>query len=846
MKIIRGVSYLILSALLFVSTDSAILPVSTKIFQPVEGEEHEQERLKWIETIHRTAPGVDWRAMDEQVRWEKYREKLPRLKSNTSGDENIAGGLLTGRWIEKGSRNQAGRMHCVDIDFEEGKVYGASSGGNIWTGTLKGENWTCLTNHKQVKNVQFLRVFKMDDGHRRIMMAPRNTLLFYYSDDMGLTWRLGRGMENYRRNGYFIRAVTHPDGTIYLLMSQNGQTNYIFRSTDYGETFTRIVKMEHAAIYSDIWTNRFGNGNIYYVDRNQCYRLNESDKPELVGQINLSFSVKDIKQVQLAGCVTDTADFLYVMYKLDKSTRFFGSDNGGVSWSSRGENNEKAFMSNSFGVSNVNPNLLGFGGVNAYSSRDGARTWRAVNKWSEYYGDVKYRLHADIPEIEFFLKPDGSETVWISTDGGTFYSTDGMQSVSNVSLSGLNVSQYYSTYTIRDKPDYIFAGSQDQGFQQTFEEGEGPVNFRQTISGDYGHIVSANGGYSLWTVYPGFAMYYPDAISAGINMTWSFTGSNHFWMPPLMEDPYNADKVYLAGGTSSTGNHLWYLYIQGGEIAVTELPYDFSGGNENNWISAMAYSMINKDYRYVLNSGGQFFFSSDAGNNWEKSGDLGPRAHYFYGNSILASPVDINTIYLAGSGYSSASVYRSEDGGVSFSPMSNGLPHTLVFEIKSNEDGSLLFAATETGPYVYIASEDQWFDLSGLAAPDQTYWSVDYVPVIHTARFGTYGRGIWDFQIGTFLGTGENSRLTDASQGIFRCYPNPVNDELHIVLPENYGRLHYEVFHIDGHLVYTGEIRPGNKEIRILTGEWQAGVYLIRMTERQRTQVVRVVKSGRH
>ena len=33
----------------------------------------------------------------------------------------------------------------------------------------------------------------------------------------------------------------------------------------------------------------------------------------------------------------------------------------------------------------------------------------------------------------------------------------------------------------------------------------------------------------------------------------------------------------------------------------------------------------------------------------------------------------------------------------------------------------------------------------GFSAPDQTYWSLEYVSEINTARFGTYGRGIWDF-----------------------------------------------------------------------------------------------------
>ena len=57
----------------------------------------------------------------------------------------------------------------------------------------------------------------------------------------------------------------------------------------------------------------------------------------------------------------------------------------------------------------------------------------------------------------------------------------------------------------------------------------------------------------------------------------------------------------------------------------------------------------------------------------------------------------------------------------------------------------MLFAATEIGPYVYSKNDNEWYFLSGVSAPDQTYWSVDYIPEINTARFGTYGRGIWDF-----------------------------------------------------------------------------------------------------
>ncbi len=62
-----------------------------------------------------------------------------------------------------------------------------------------------------------------------------------------------------------------------------------------------------------------------------------------------------------------------------------------------------------------------------------------------------------------------------------------------------------------------------------------------------------------------------------------------------------------------------------------------------------------------------------------------------------------------------------------------------------SDGGQFLFAATAVGPYVYDLYEEGWFDLAGVSAPDQTYWTVDYISEINTARFGTYGRGIWDF-----------------------------------------------------------------------------------------------------
>ena len=121
------------------------------------------------------------------------------------------------------------------------------------------------------------------------------------------------------------------------------------------------------------------------------------------------------------------------------------------------------------------------------------------------------------------------------------------------------------------------------------------------------------------------------------------------------------------------------------------------------------------------------------------------RSALFYGSTIWASSQELGTVFIGGSGYSNSPVYVSEDHGQTFMAINNGLPNTLVFQLAGTLDDAILFAATEVGPYAYSRNEDEWFLLSGISAPDQTYWTVDYIPNINTARFGTYGRGIWDF-----------------------------------------------------------------------------------------------------
>ena len=43
----------------------------------------------------------------------------------------------------------------------------------------------------------------------------------------------------------------------------------------------------------------------------------------------------------------------------------------------------------------------------------------------------------------------------------------------------------------------------------------------------------------------------------------------------------------------------------------------------------------------------------------------------------------------------------------------------------------------------------EWVDVTDTRAPITIYWSVEALPHENTLRFGTYGRGIWDYRLGT-------------------------------------------------------------------------------------------------
>ncbi len=742
-------------------------PVDTII---VEGEddEHFKRKEEWFDAMHRCAPETNWRQMDIALR---------QHRTLSAGKMDA----IQGEWREVGSNNLAGRTHLADYDSLTGEVYLVSSGGNIWKGTPGSNDWECLNDNFQITGIHFFRRIPFNGSERWLAATGDwNIQGFLYSDDQGVSWTYTTGLENAENWGTLRRAVIVND-VIYALTMEWDYSNWnkitcVYKSVDMGESFEQILEFPEpeygAESEFDMWAGYYHPENIYLIAGTTFGRLDSQDQFTVLGTLPETSG-----QTRISAFDENNPQNFYVAKTSNNITHFYTSNDGGVSWNQKGQVSEGPFQMNSFAVSVDNPNTVYFGGVSCFRSLNGGQTWTKKNEWWQYYGSEETMLHADIPGISPF-KVDGQELLFINTDGGTYISTDYLSSVQNISMENLRVSQYYSTYTFKEDPAVIYAGAQDQGFQRTVsgQTGDDVYAFDQLISGDYGHIVSGDDGASIWTVYPTFAMYYPDAVNGQDNKMWSFVGSGYYWMPQLMEDPYNPSSCYVAGGSTTSGSHIFYLSANGSSITYIEQDFDFSEGGDAK-ISAMAYDKSNPINRYVLTSEGTFFISNDFGTTWSKSeGFTGPGCHYFYGASIVVSQNNPNTIYIGGSGYSSSPVFVSYDAGESFEPFNNGLPFTLVFDLVLNDDETMLFAATEIGAFACDLQTGEWTDLFDAGVPDQAFWSVEWVDDF--ARFASYGRGIWDFTPTTNVGM-ESFK----EQAI--VYPNPASDVIKYDLPDN-------------------------------------------------------------
>ncbi len=706
-----------------------VRPIPTEVAQTLTEEKANVKRRKeWVRARHRAPPDTDWQQI-ERANGRRVIERRRDLHRQPPVDDGSV-------WTERGSMNLAGRMMTGEL-LADGTIYAGAASGGVWR-QRPGAEWEPLGDNLY-GGAAWLEILPPDqEGGPAVMLAATDWGYLHRSADDGQTWEAPQGLPAFNE----LRRMLHaPDGSVWLVIGEWGSYT-VWRSADQGRSFSRMVDLGQSA--GDIWTPRDADGPIYLfasgalsVSTDDGQSWAPASGPVDDGAVGDAWMCGSEADPQATGHPR-----LYLVGAVGGGRGVFVSDDSGQTWERRADPPE--FWS-VLECSRRDRELFAVGGVEMFRSRDGAQRFERVNVWSDYYGDPATKLHADMMGFDAEQDGSGQEVWFVATDGGLYRSTDALETVENLSLYGLRVSQYYSTHTSLD--GNLAAGAQDQGYQAsaTMAQDGDILHLEQLISGDYGHLTSGDGthGY-VFSTYPGFILVQIGETSPRLDYIDYPDNADALWLPPVVADPADPSAFFFLG------DRLWRYSLANRRWTPALWSEENFQSQNGEYLSALAFSPVDPDRAWATTSTGRMFVSDDHGVTWAPSADQGPSSQYFYGTALLASRYNRDVVYAGGSGYGSPAVYRSADGGQTWAPFSDGLPDTLVYGLAEATDGSgVLVAATETLAFRRDPADAAWRDITGTAAPILTWWAVEALApsaAPSTFRFASYGRGAWDYR----------------------------------------------------------------------------------------------------
>lgn len=772
-----------------------------------------------------------------------FSSKIPTTEAYSLFKGNNA--QYSSNWVFRGPINQGGRTRALSFDAANANIIlaGGISGG-MWRSTDQGKNWKKTTALADIQSVTCLaqderagktNTWYYGTGESRGNSAegggnaPYRGDGIFKSTDNGLSWsRLAATVKNqpqkFNQFSYVWNIVTDPVSTQDVVYASTNRA--VLRSTDGGTTWNEVLGsfQNNFSEYTDVAIA--SNGVVYaaFSDEGSTKGIFRSSNGTDWKEITPTGFSGLFKRIVIGTSQSKQEVVYFLAHTPFKGAtqhslwKYTDDGNGTGTWSDRSANipafggyeNVGNFDSQQsydllIKVKPDNPDVVFIGGTNLYRSLDGFATPITNSGWIGGYkndasGFENYaNHHSDQHSLSF--SPANSSVLVSGMDGGISITKDCLsgnlvwESISN----GYTTSQFYSVAIDQaTSGNYMMIGGlQDNGHLGTFTGNAAEPWIVLPFGGD-GCFTAMSNGIGLGTG----ALYISTqngnvkriTLKNGTNDSWTSVtpvgASNFLFVTPYILDPNNDIIMYLAAGDS-----VWRNSDLSGIPAYLQEKTDVNwqrlsnSGVSSGVVSALAASKNPANVLYYGSSGGEIYRMVNANSGDPKPIDVWtgkglPQGAYV--SCIAVDPNDAGIAMAVFSNYEVISLYYTNDGGNSWTPVAGNLeenpdgsgsgPSCRWATILPYNGKTYYFVATSTG--VYSTSElngasTVWIKEAASQIGNSVVTMLVSRPADGVVVAATHAGGIFSANV-SVTGVKDNSNLVSSFK-LAQNYPNPFN-----------------------------------------------------------------------
>ena len=680
-----------------------------------------------------------------------------------------------------------GRIHDIEIlPNDPATVFIASASGGIWKSTNKGTTWKPVFDDQVVSTFGDMAislsnpdVIYAGSGEQQNRQSSSWGNGIYKSENQGETWR-SIGLE---KTYHIARVIIHPENPNIVFVAALGnlwnssKERGVYQTTNGGKNWKKVLYIDDMTGVVDMAMDK-NNPNILYAATYQRMRkawgfngggpgsgiYKTTDGGKTWNELTGGLPPGDKGRIGLAASKT-RSNIIYATIEHADSSGFYRSSNGGRTWKRVNKLNPRPMYYSHIFVDPNNDDIVYMLATEFYRTKDAGKTFYQMPTRPTY--DVG--VHSDHHTL--WINPNNSNHFFLAGDAGLHESWDG--GIAYNRLNNIPIGQFYGIGADMEVPYNIYGGMQDN------HSWMGPSATRHwlgILADDWKQVGFGDGMYQQPD--PESSMLYNASQNGNMirvdRKTGNMQGLKPFpsdskekyrfdWVTPLAISKHSSKKVFLGGNRlfiSDNGGDSWeqtedlssntnrdsltIMGVLGADIKLSKNDGTSSYGE----IISISESPLWHRVIWVGTDDGNIQVSRDGGEKWEEvSGNITGIPAGSYVSRVLSSIRDRGSAYVTFDRHREGDwkpyVYRTEDYGKTWVPLTRGLPSGSVNVIAEHPDNpDVLFLGTEHAVYLSVNAGSDWTKFKS-NLPTTLYDDLLIHPREKDLVLGTHGRSFW-------------------------------------------------------------------------------------------------------